>query len=211
MEPTQGKEGNFGGGNPCRELDPCSECRYMVVGIIPLVQKGHPCRELNPTGNWNHAGNTVYMGPCCGGDCVGSFPCIGPHHSQLPTFTAWFPAFTAWPSSHLYVILTQPEIFWCRHEIGSVPDCNSNANVFTLRGQWHRKIFVQNDIAVAVWTNLQGVLLNFKAIILYDFIKNCILIRWIQQNKNYKKIIDWAKYCHKHRNHSGVKVVVADS
>ena len=25
-----------------------SKCRYMVVGIVPLVQKGHLHRELNP-------------------------------------------------------------------------------------------------------------------------------------------------------------------
>ena len=28
-----------------------NESRYMVIGIVPLVQKGHPCKELNPTGN----------------------------------------------------------------------------------------------------------------------------------------------------------------
>ena len=36
----------------------CSECRYMVVGIVPLVHKGHPCRELNQhSPHHNHVPN----------------------------------------------------------------------------------------------------------------------------------------------------------
>ena len=37
--------------HPCREINPCSECRefrYMVVGTLLLLSNDHPHMELNP-------------------------------------------------------------------------------------------------------------------------------------------------------------------
>ena len=80
IEPMQGNTGNVGTWQwwgPMQWIEThtvkCSECRYMVVGIAPSVQK------VTHGGNWTPQGIETTLG-------TQGIPCVDPHHSHVPTF-----------------------------------------------------------------------------------------------------------------------------
>ena len=97
-------------------------CTYIpCMGSIPCVDDLFALRALIPP--------CIYI-PCislCGSPCGSPplpctyIPCVSLHGFQFP---GWFPVFTACPSSHLCVILTQPDILY-RRDHGVSTEFNS--------------------------------------------------------------------------------------